>query len=162
MKVADVAIESIAAGGDGVARSEGIVIFIPRTAPGDRVRAKLDVRKRFARGVIDVVLDPSPDRIEPPCVHYRVDRCGGCQLQHLDDMAWSGFIADRIAGALGQHRLETEIRAPLLSPPKTRRRATLHAERRGRHGPELESRLTRKGGFKAAACASRATSRADR
>jgi 23S rRNA (uracil1939-C5)-methyltransferase len=83
MKVAEVAIESIAAGGDGVARSEGIVIFIPRTAPGDRVRANLDVRKRFARGTIDAILDPSPDRIEPPCVHYRVDRCGGCQLQHI-------------------------------------------------------------------------------
>src|SRR5689334_4306395 len=83
MKVAEVAIESIAAGGDGVGRSDGIVIFIPRTAPGDRVRAKLDVRKRFARGTIDAVLEPSPDRIEPPCVHYRIDRCGGCQLQHI-------------------------------------------------------------------------------
>ena len=73
MKVAEVAIESIAAGGDGVARSDGIVIFIPRTAPGDRVRARLDVRKRFARGTIDAILEPSPDRIEPPAPKQEVE-----------------------------------------------------------------------------------------
>lgn len=83
MSVADVSIESVAAGGDGVARHEGIVIFVPRSAPGDRLRVKFDVRKRFARGTIDAILDPSSHRIEPPCEHYRVDRCGGCQLQHL-------------------------------------------------------------------------------
>jgi 23S rRNA (uracil1939-C5)-methyltransferase len=79
----DVTIESIAAGGDGIARADGVVVFVPRSAPGDRVRVRLDVRKRFARGEIDEVLEPSPARVDPLCYHYRVDRCGGCQLQHI-------------------------------------------------------------------------------
>ena len=67
MKTAEVTIERIAAGGDGVARTDGIVVFVPRSAPGDRARVTLDVRKRFARGTIEALIDSSPDRVEPPC-----------------------------------------------------------------------------------------------
>jgi len=77
-------VERIATGGDGVARVDGAVIFVPRTAPGDRVTARVEMRRRFGRGHLEQVIAPGPDRIEPPCQHYRVDRCGGCQLQHLD------------------------------------------------------------------------------
>jgi 23S rRNA (uracil1939-C5)-methyltransferase len=80
---AELTIDRIAAGGDGIARADGVVVFIPRTAPGDRVRAMLDTRKRFARGVVEEILTPSPERIAPLCHHYRVDKCGGCQLQHI-------------------------------------------------------------------------------
>jgi len=98
--LAEVEIERLAAGGDGVGRADGVVVFVPRTAPGDRVRARLDVRKRFARGTIDAILTPSPDRVEPPCSHYTVDRCGGCQIQHLaypaQLRAKSGIIRDAL------------------------------------------------------------------
>ena len=80
---AHVRVDSIAAGGDGVARHEGMVVFVPRTAPGDVVDAALEPHGRFARGVIVSVLESSPDRIQPPCRHYTRDRCGGCQLQHM-------------------------------------------------------------------------------
>ena len=83
MSDAELVIDSIAAGGDGVARSNGVVVFVPRTAPGDRVRVSLDARKRFARGTLTDLLVPSTERVEPLCYHYRVDRCGGCQLQHM-------------------------------------------------------------------------------
>lgn len=83
MTVAEVTIEGIAAGGDGVARTQGIVVFVPRTAPGDRARVTLDTRKRFARGALDELLVPSAERVQPLCYHYRVDKCGGCQLQHM-------------------------------------------------------------------------------
>ncbi len=81
----EVEIQSIAAGGDGVARADGLVIFVPRTAPGDvaRIRATAVPGGHFARGVLEELLVPSPDRIEPSCIHYTRDRCGGCQLQHL-------------------------------------------------------------------------------
>ncbi|HKO15087.1 MAG TPA: TRAM domain-containing protein, partial [Gemmatimonadaceae bacterium] len=69
MTTADVAIESIAAGGDGVARRNGVVVFVPRSAPGDVVRVTLDVRKRFARGTIEEVTTPSADRVDPLCYH---------------------------------------------------------------------------------------------
>lgn len=83
MTVAELTIESIAGGGDGVGRADGVAVFIPRSAPGDRVRVRLDVRRRFARGTIEELLVPSPERVQPLCYHYRVDRCGGCQIQHL-------------------------------------------------------------------------------
>ncbi|MET0247360.1 MAG: class I SAM-dependent RNA methyltransferase [Sphingomonas sp.] len=104
----------VAARGDGVT-ADGR--HVPLAAPGDRVAA-------------DGTIAPGPHHQSPPCRHF--PRCGGCQLQHLDDASWSGFIVERIRAALGQHGLETEIRTPLLSAPRTRRRATLHAERRGR------------------------------
>ena len=76
-------ITGIAAGGDGVGRTEGMVVFVPRTAPGDVAQVRLARSKRFARGELESLELPSPDRVAPPCPHYTVDRCGGCQIQHL-------------------------------------------------------------------------------
>lgn len=44
---------------------------------------RVRLSKRFARAELDSIIEPSPDRVEPPCPHYVRDRCGGCQLQHL-------------------------------------------------------------------------------
>jgi 23S rRNA (uracil1939-C5)-methyltransferase len=114
MSVTDDQVIRVAARGDGVTADGRHFAF---AAPGDRV-------------TVDGAVLPGPHHRQPPCRHF--PECGGCQLQHLDDVAWSGFIEDRIAAALAAHKLETEIRAPALSPPRTRRRASLHAERRGR------------------------------
>ncbi len=82
-----VTITGIAAGGDGVGRlADGRAVFVPRAAPGARVRLKADgltLHKSFARGELDAVLEPVAARVTPPCPHYAQDRCGGCQLQHL-------------------------------------------------------------------------------
>ena len=76
-------IESIAAGGDGVAHaSDGRVVFVPGSAPGDEVRVSVAREgKRWLRGEIDEIVVASPLRRQPPCP--LVDRCGGCPLQHL-------------------------------------------------------------------------------
>jgi 23S rRNA (uracil1939-C5)-methyltransferase len=79
----ELTIDTIAAGGDGIGRADGVAVFVPRTAPGDRVRVSIDARKRFARGTLREVIAPSSERVDPVCYHYRVDRCGGCQIQHL-------------------------------------------------------------------------------
>ncbi|OWK32362.1 class I SAM-dependent RNA methyltransferase [Sphingomonas mucosissima] len=108
------------------ARGEGVTAdgrHVPFAAPGDRL---------LENGMIEA----GPHHQTPPCRHF--PECGGCQLQHLDDAAWSQFIVDRIAGALAGQGLSAEIRAPALSPPRTRRRATLHAEPSGRVGFAVE------------------------
>jgi 23S rRNA (uracil1939-C5)-methyltransferase len=77
-------IESLSAGGDGVARHDGLVVFVPRTAPGDRVRADVTVSGRVGRGRVVEVEQAGPARITPDCAHYEApDRCGGCQWQHV-------------------------------------------------------------------------------
>jgi 23S rRNA (uracil1939-C5)-methyltransferase len=101
------------------ARGEGVTAdgrHAALAAPGDLLNA-------------DRSVTPGPHHQMPPCRHFPT--CGGCQLQHLDDASYAAFITDRIAGALAAHELETDIRAPIVSPPKTRRRASLHAETKG-------------------------------
>ena len=91
-------IGGIAVGGDGVGRlSDGRVVFIPRTAPGDRVRLRegsLQRHRNFARGEPGEIVEASPNRVKPPCPHYTLDHCGGCQLQHL---AYDGQLAAKRA-----------------------------------------------------------------
>lgn len=108
-------IVRIAARGDGVTPSGR---HVPFGVPGDAV---LD----------DGALAFGPHHQQPPCRHY--PECGGCQLQHADDEAYRGYLVSRIETALAQHRLETEIRPPHLSPPNSRRRATLKALQAGRN-----------------------------
>jgi 23S rRNA (uracil1939-C5)-methyltransferase len=81
--IATVTVDRLAAGGDGVARHDGVAVFVPRTAPGDRVEVALTAKRRFARGRVLRLLAPGGDRVAPRCAHYDADRCGGCQLQHL-------------------------------------------------------------------------------
>ncbi|MGI9077517.1 MAG: TRAM domain-containing protein, partial [Gemmatimonadaceae bacterium] len=83
MSTVELRIESVAAGGDGVARADGLVVFVPRSAPGDVVDADVRVKKgsRFARAELRTLRVASPERVEPLCMHYTRDKCGGCQLQ---------------------------------------------------------------------------------
>ena len=133
MTVAELTIDSIAAGGDGIGRAEGVVVFVPRTAPGDRVRASLDVRRRFARGTLDEVLEPSPDRVDPLCYHYRIDRCGGCQIQHLRYEAQLEAKRSIIRDALtriGRRAVDAPVIVPSERQWRYRRKLTLTMRRR--------------------------------
>ncbi|GIX48015.1 MAG: putative RNA methyltransferase [Candidatus Tectimicrobiota bacterium] len=77
-----VAIERQAYGGYGVGRCDGLVVFVPRTAPGDVVRVRLVAQRRhWAVGEVVELLTASPWRVTPPCPLYA--ECGGCHLQHL-------------------------------------------------------------------------------
>jgi 23S rRNA (uracil1939-C5)-methyltransferase len=80
----ELAIEALAAGGDGVGRVDGLAVFVPLAAPGDRVRARVtQIRPRFARAEIVELLSPGPSRRSAPCPYY--GRCGGCTWLHLDE-----------------------------------------------------------------------------
>lgn len=103
----------IAARGDGVTASGR---HVPFGVPGD---ALLD----------DGALALGPHHQEPPCRHF--PECGGCKLQHVDDEAYRGYLVSRVEMALAQHEVTTEIREPHLSPPNSRRRASLRALKLG-------------------------------
>jgi 23S rRNA (uracil1939-C5)-methyltransferase len=106
-------IVRIAARGDGVSVGGR---HVPFAIPGDIL---LD----------NGSLQPGPHHQVPPCRHF--PECGGCQLQHSDDEAYRGYLISRIEGALAQHDLRTDIREPHLSPPNSRRRTTLKAQKAG-------------------------------
>ncbi len=100
----------VAAKGDGITADGRHVAF---AAPGDMVRD-------------DGSLEPGPHHATPPCRHFGT--CGGCQLQHLDEASLTQFVHDRVVHAAeGQGLAPERIVEPHLSPPNTRRRATLHA-----------------------------------
>jgi 23S rRNA (uracil1939-C5)-methyltransferase len=81
-----VSVEKLAIGGAGVARHEGMVVFIPGAAPQEELLVKITLaKKNFAEAEIVEVLTPSPFRREPPCPVANV--CGGCNWQHLTEEA---------------------------------------------------------------------------
>ncbi len=75
-------ISDLAFGGEGVARWEDFVVFVPFVAVGELVEAEItELKKRYARARLLRVLEPSPERVEPGCRYFGA--CGGCQYQHL-------------------------------------------------------------------------------
>ena len=80
----EVRIEQLVSGGDGLARFEGIPIFVAMSVPGDHLRVRLvERRPHYGRAAVVEILEPGEGRREPPCPHFA--DCGGCDLQHIED-----------------------------------------------------------------------------
>lgn len=78
-------IEKLAIGGAGVARHEGVVVFVPQAAPNEEVLVEVSlVKKNYMEATLLEVLKPSPARREPPCPVASV--CGGCNWQHITEI----------------------------------------------------------------------------
>jgi 23S rRNA (uracil1939-C5)-methyltransferase len=106
----------VAARGDGVT-ADGR--HIPLAAPGDRLNPD--------GGIVH-----GPHHAEPPCQHFPL--CGGCQLQHLDEVTFADFVRDRVLHALASQQLEAGVVMPThLSPPATRRRIAVRSAWAGRN-----------------------------
>jgi 23S rRNA (uracil1939-C5)-methyltransferase len=97
-------IDSLAFGGNGVARLDGFVVFVRRGLPGDTVRARVTkVQRRHAEAVLTELVVPGPNRAPAPCEHFPA--CGGCRFQDLAydaqleaKHAWVEDSLRRIAG----------------------------------------------------------------
>ena len=80
----EINLDAIAHGGEAIGRHGGKAIFVPYAIPGERVRIEIiEERDRWARARLLDVLEPSPDRVAPPCPYFGPDACGGCQWQHI-------------------------------------------------------------------------------
>jgi tRNA/tmRNA/rRNA uracil-C5-methylase (TrmA/RlmC/RlmD family) len=107
----------IAFGGEGVARLDDFVVFVPFVAVGEVVEAELtELKKRFGRGRLLGVLKPSGERVAPPCRYF--GQCGGCQYQHLDYPAQLGLKHKQVCdlferlGGLDPRRVAPVIPCP--------------------------------------------------
>jgi 23S rRNA (uracil1939-C5)-methyltransferase len=85
----DLRIDSLAYGGNGVARLNGFVVFVRRALPGDTVRARVTkVKRSHAEATALEVVEEGAQRVPAPCAHYPA--CGGCRFQ---DLAYDAQIA---------------------------------------------------------------------
>jgi 23S rRNA (uracil1939-C5)-methyltransferase len=85
----ELTIDSLAYGGNGVARLDGFVVFVRRGLPGDTVRARVTkVQRRHAEALATSIVTPGPQRVDAPCAHYPA--CGGCRFQ---DLAYDSQLA---------------------------------------------------------------------
>lgn len=97
-------IDSITSQGSGVGRYEGMAVFVPGTAPGDRLTVRVvKVLSSYCYGIIQEIVQPGPGRIQPACPVCR--RCGGCSLQQLsypaelaEKQRWVADALSRIGG----------------------------------------------------------------
>jgi 23S rRNA (uracil1939-C5)-methyltransferase len=95
----DLRIDSLAYGGNGVARANGFVVFVRRGLPGDRVRARVTkVKRNHAEALAIEVLEEGAPRVQAPCAHY--PECGGCRFQDLAYEAQAEWKERQVADAL--------------------------------------------------------------
>ncbi|GMR22303.1 MAG: 23S rRNA (uracil(1939)-C(5))-methyltransferase RlmD [Acidobacteriota bacterium] len=133
----DVEIEKIVAGGDGLARHAGRVIFVPATAPGERHRVEIvHEKKDYLRGTSVACLESSASRREPPCMYY--GRCGGCSLMQLDLEAQLEAKKGILLESLSRGGVETsDVQIVLTPSPEENYRTRLRfhvSSKRGRRG----------------------------
>lgn len=102
-------IEDAAFKGKGVAKVDGMAIFVPGTMPGDVVRARIIKRKRsYREAKVLELLTPSADRINPKCQHASV--CGGCSWQHVPYQTQLEFKTKQVAGHMSRiGNLDVEV-----------------------------------------------------
>ena len=92
-------VDSLAYGGNGVARLNGFVVFVRRGLPGDTVRARVTkVKRSHAEALALEVVEPGAQRVEAPCAHYPA--CGGCRFQDLAYPAQLGAKEEQVRDAL--------------------------------------------------------------
>lgn len=135
----ELTIETLVNGGDGLARHGGKVVFVAGVLPGERVRCRIIQRKKdFDRAECVEVLEPSPDRIEPPCP--AANTCGGCNWLHIKPEAQARFKVALARGLYtrlgGFDPADLGIELAIETGPTLgyRHRLQVHADARGRLG----------------------------
>ena len=95
----EILINGLGSSGEGVGRYKELAIFVPGALPGEKVQAKITlVKKKYAVGCLNRILEVSPDRVKPVCPIY--NDCGGCQLQHLSYNAQLKYKRQKVEDAL--------------------------------------------------------------
>ena len=139
MTVLEFETTTITHGGAAMGRHEGRAIFVPYALHGETVRAEVvEDKGRYAFARLVEVLEPSPDRVEPPCPHFGPDGCGGCQWQHAGYPAQLQFKAEIVVDQLTRigKIANPIVRATLPDPSgwAYRNHAQFHPAREGKLG----------------------------
>ena len=135
----DLELTAMAHGGSALGRHEGRVIFVPYTIPGETVRVELvEARTRWGRGRLLEVLEPSPQRAEPPCPYFGPGKCGGCHFQHIGYEAQAEYkrevVIDQLARLGGLHEANVHEIIGAAEPWAYRNHAQLSTTPEGQLG----------------------------
>ncbi len=124
----EVLVRRLGAAGDGIAETPSGPVYVARTLPGERVAVRMAGRDRAEP---EAVLDPSPDRIAPACLHFE-QGCGGCATQHWATAPTIAWKEARLTDALARAGFaEPHLLPAAVTPPGRRRRADLAVRREG-------------------------------
>lgn len=94
-------ISGLGSNGEGVGKYEGFTVFVQGALPQEEVSAKVKlVKKNYAVAVLQKILKPSAERVEPLCPVYK--ECGGCQLQHLSYAGQLAYKRQQVQDALNR------------------------------------------------------------
>jgi 23S rRNA (uracil1939-C5)-methyltransferase len=127
-EIVTLTVAQVGVRGDGVGFWQNTPIYLPFTAPGDVVEARLGPRRGEGRTAEILRVAAPGRRAIPICAHFGI--CGGCALQHLDDATYAETKTRWLDVALAQHGLKPDHIAPLQRlPAATRRRARFQLER---------------------------------
>jgi len=81
-QIEEAEITAMSSDGNGIAKIDGMVVFVPYTAVGDKLKIRIvKVQKNYSFGIIEEILEPSPDRVDDNCPVYK--KCGGCAFRHI-------------------------------------------------------------------------------
>ncbi len=135
----DLRLTTMAHGGAALGRAEGRVVFVPYAIPGERVRVEIvEAHRRWAKGRLVEVLEPSPHRVEPPCPYFGPGGCGGCHLQHIAYEAQVSFkeevVADQMVRLGGLSAAVVQGIVAAAEPWGYRNHIQLHPTEGGRLG----------------------------
>src|SRR5689334_22545044 len=97
--VLEVEIAALGHRGDGIGHAEGMTLFVPYAAPGDRLKVRVEGEREggYSARIVERLTD-GPDRAAPPCIHF--GDCGGCVVQHLNRDAYSAWKEELLREAL--------------------------------------------------------------
>ncbi|MBZ0310529.1 MAG: TRAM domain-containing protein, partial [Anaerolineae bacterium] len=133
----ELSLTGMAHGGSAVGRAEGKAVFVPYAITGEQIRARIVQDKgRFAEAELLEVLESSPHRVQPRCIHFGV--CGGCHWQHIDYAAQIEFkrqiVHDHMTRIGGFKDLTVQPTLPSPDPWYYRSHVTLHTTPEGQLG----------------------------
>lgn len=81
-QIEEAEITAMSSDGNGIAKIDGMVVFVPYTAVGDKLKIRIvKVQKNYSFGIIEEILQLSPDRVDDHCPVYK--KCGGCAFRHI-------------------------------------------------------------------------------
>jgi 23S rRNA (uracil1939-C5)-methyltransferase len=136
MAVATITLNNMAHGGDAVGQHEGRTVFVPLGIPGETVRVQLEEERRgVTHARLLEVLEPSPDRVEPPCPYFGL--CGGCHWQHISypaQLRYKQQIVREQMARIGRLDLPVSETLGMGDPWRYRNHVQLRLDRRGRIG----------------------------